>query len=147
MVTVRDLLKAKGKDVWSVSPDTTMAESLKMLAEKNVGALVVMEGESLAGIVSERDFARKIGGSGECQLETPISEIMTKEVIVVQPEQSVDEVMQLMTRGRIRHLPVIEEGKLIGLISIGDIVKTLISDQAAMIDSLENYILGRGYGR
>ncbi len=142
MITVRDILRQKGNQIWSVSPDTTVFSALELMAAKNVGALVVMQGESLAGMFSERDYARKIILKGKASKETSVEEIMTTEVTIVRPGQSVDECMALMTDKRIRHLPVFEGEKLAGLISIGDVVKAVISEREFTIKQLENYITG-----
>ncbi|MEJ5201055.1 MAG: CBS domain-containing protein [Anaerolineales bacterium] len=149
MATVQDLLRVKGSDVWSVSPDTSVLEALELMAEKNIGALLVLDQEGkIAGIVSERDFARHIAKAGQCIVDEPVKNFMTEEVIGVHPETSIDECMMLMTKQRIRHLPVAtKEGKLVGMISIGDVVKQVIADQSILIASLENYILGRDYPR
>ncbi len=142
MITVRDILRAKGPQVWRISPDATVFSALELMAEKNIGALVVLDGESLAGIFSERDYARKVILKGKASKETSVREIMTSEVTTVRPEQSVDECMALMTDKRIRHLPVFEEEKLAGLISIGDVVKAVISEREFVIKQLESYITG-----
>lgn len=142
MTTVRDILRAKGNQIWRVSPDTTVFYALELMAEKNVGALVVLDGESLAGIFSERDYARKIILKGKASKETSVEEIMSAEVTTVDPGQSVDECMALMTDKRIRHLPVVEGEKLVGLISIGDVVKAVISEREFIIKQLESYITG-----
>ena len=142
MTTVRDILRTKGNQIWSVSPDTTVFDALELMAEKNVGALVVLDGENLVGIFSERDYARKIILKGKASRETSVEEIMTTEVTTVRPGQSVDECMALMTDKRIRHLPVFEEEKLVGLISIGDVVKAVISEREFIIKQLESYITG-----
>lgn len=142
MIFVRDILKGKGNEIWWVSPDTIVFDALKLMAEKNVGALVVLDGESLAGIFSERDYARKIILKGKASKETSVEEIMTSEVTTVRPGQSVDECMALMTDKRIRHLPVFEGEKLVGLISIGDVVKAIISEREFIIQQLEHYITG-----
>jgi len=142
MTTVRDILRAKGNQIWRVSPDTTVFSALELMAEKNVGALVVLDGENLAGIFSERDYARKIILKGKASKETSVEEIMTSDVTTVRPGQSVDECMALMTDKRIRHLPVFEGEKLIGLISIGDVVKAVISEREFIIQQLEHYITG-----
>jgi len=142
MTTVRDILRAKGNQIWRVSPDTTVFYALELMAEKNVGALVVLDGESLAGIFSERDYARKIILKGKASKETSVEEIMSAEVTTVHPGQSVDECMALMTDKRIRHLPVVEGEKLVGLISIGDVVKAVISEREFIIKQLESYITG-----
>lgn len=142
MITVRDILRAKGNQIWWISPDATVFSALELMAEKNVGALVVLDGENLAGIFSERDYARKVILKGKASKETSVKEIMTSEVTTVRPGQSVDECMALMTDKRIRHLPVFEREKLVGLISIGDVVKAVISEREFIIKQLENYITG-----
>lgn len=142
MITVRDILRAKGDQIWWISPDATVFSALELMAEKNVGALVVLDGETLAGIFSERDYARKVILKGKASKETAVREIMTSEVTTVRPGQSVDECMALMTDKRIRHLPVFEGEKLVGLISIGDVVKAVISEREFIIKQLENYITG-----
>lgn len=148
MITVQQVLKDKGySDVWIVSPGASVNEALKLMSDKNVGALPVTEAGKLVGIISERDYARKVILKGKSSLSTPVSEIMTADVISVQPEQSMEECMTLMTQKRVRHLPVLVEDKLVGLISIGDVLKEIISDQKAFIESLQNYIEGTGYGQ
>lgn len=147
MSTVRDLLKVKGNEVWSVSPETSVLDTLRMMAEKEVGALVVLDAGQIVGIISERDFARSIAKTEQCILDTTVMDYMTKKVVTIGPDQTVDDCMQMMTKGRIRHLPVVEGKKLIGLISIGDVVKEIISSKESTIDNLENYIEGRGYVR
>lgn len=142
MITARDILRAKGPQVWSISPDATVFSALELMAEKNIGALVVLDGESLAGIFSERDYARKVILKGKASKETSVREIMTSEVTTVRPSQSVDECMALMTDKRVRHLPVFEGDKLVGLISIGDVVKAVISEREFTIKQLESYITG-----
>lgn len=142
MKTVRDLLRNKGNQVFSVQPDDTVLDALKLMAEKNCGALMVMNGEAIAGIVSERDVARKVEVQGKTARETLVRDIMTAKVITVQPGQSVAEVMQVMTDKHIRHLPVIEGDRLAGVISIGDVVKAIITDQEFTIQQLEQYITG-----
>ncbi len=144
---VKDILREKGNQVWAVSPDDTLLTTMLRLAEKNVGALLVLEGERIAGIVSERDIVREIAQHRACVLDAPIKAFMTEEVITVTPETTVEECMQLMTRAHIRHLPVVQEGKLVGLISIGDVVRKVIEGQATMIDDLEGYITGDKFGR
>ncbi len=143
MQTVRGLLRGKGSQVYSISPEASVYDALKIMAEKGVGALVVLtrEGE-LAGIVSERDYARKVEVLGKTARETSVREIMTERVVCVRPDQTVEECMALMTNKRIRHLPVIEGNTLTGIISIGDVVKAIISEQEFMIEQLENYIAG-----
>ncbi len=147
MITVRDILTTKGSAVWSVDPGVTMLESLKLMADKNVGALLVKEGEQMVGIVSERDVARNIASSGDFHPDTPVSEFMTQEIYTVPLDMSTDKCMQMMTQLHVRHLPVYQEGQMVGIISIGDVVKSVISDQESTIEDLQNYILGRGYGR
>jgi CBS domain-containing protein len=147
MSTVRDLLKVKGNEVWSVSPETSVLDTLRMMAQKEVGALVVLDAGQIVGIISERDFARSIAKTEQCILDTTVMDYMTKKVVTIGPDQTVDDCMQMMTKGRIRHLPVVEGKKLIGLISIGDVVKEIISSKESTIDTLENYIEGRGYVR
>ena len=142
MPSVTDLLQTKGHSVWSVSPDATVYEALEIMADKDVGALLVLEEGRVAGIFSERDYARKVILRGRASRDTPVREIMTARVLYVRPDQSVNDCMALMTRHHIRHLPVLEGGELIGLISIGDVVKAIISEQEFMIEQLENYIAG-----
>jgi CBS domain-containing protein len=140
MKTVRDILNTKGHDVWCVGLENTVFEALRRMAEKEVGALVVMDGTRLAGIISERDYARKIVLLGRTSPNTLVKEIMISHVAYTHPEQSIEECMAIMTDKRIRHLPVIEEGKLVGIISIGDLVKSIIADQKFIIEQLERYI-------
>lgn len=143
-VTVEALLNAKGRTVWSVSPDTTVFEVIRLMAERNVGSLLVMEGERLVGIVSERDYARKVALQGKNSRTTPVSEILTPSVHHVTPEATVAECMERMTDKRVRHLPVLADGKVVGVISIGDLVTWIMRSQAATIDQLQAYIAG-GY--
>jgi CBS domain-containing protein len=147
MATIRDLLKTKGNQVWTVTPNTSVLETLLMMTEKGVGALVVVEGDQIAGIISERDFIHSIAEKERCVLNTVVLEYMTTSVTTVTPDQSVEDCMQLMTEKHFRHLPVVENGKLVGMISIGDIVKDIISSGKSKINALENYIEGRGYGQ
>ncbi len=142
MTFVSQLLSAKGTDVWSVTPEYTVFAALVLMAEKEVGALLVLDGESLVGVFSERDYARKVILRDKSSRDTPVSEVMSAPVIFVRPDQSIDECMSLMTEKRTRHLPVLDNGKLTGLISIGDVVKAVISDREAVIDQLESYITG-----
>ena len=147
MITVKQVLRDKNyHEVWSISPEATVLDALKLMSEKEVGALPVLENGKLAGIISERDYARKVILRGKSSLSTPVSEIMTPRVIFVQPEQSMRECMDLMTDHRVRHLPVLEGERLTGIISIGDVLKEIISEQETFIDDLSNYIEGRGYG-
>lgn len=140
MKTVRQLLQAKGDTVYSIAPDARVYEALKLMAEKEVGALVVLADGTLAGILSERDYARKVILHGKSSHDIPVREIMTANVVTVNPGQTVDQCMALMTNNRIRHLPVVESGKLVGLVSIGDLVKELIAEQEQTIRQLETYI-------
>ncbi len=143
MQTVRGLLRDKGSQVYSVAPEASVYDALNLLAEKSIGALVVLTREGdLVGIVSERDYARKVELLGKIARETPVREIMTERVVCVRPDQTVEECMALMTNKRIRHLPAIEGNTLIGIVSIGDVVKAIISEQEFMIAQLENYITG-----
>jgi CBS domain-containing protein len=142
MTTVSSVLHAKGNTIWSVAPDETVFDALKIMAEKNIGALLVMQKEKVVGVFSERDYARKIALKGESSHTTAVKDVMTSGVLSVNPEQSIDECMALMTNKHVRHLPVVENGNLIGLVSIGDIVKTIISEHEYTIKQLENYITG-----
>ena len=142
MRTVRDLLKTKGRHIWSVGPADTVYAALVVMADKNVGALVVLEGGRLVGILSERDYARKVVLHGKTSRETLVREIMTETPICVGPGHTLEECMTLMTDKRIRHLPVMEADQLAGLVSIGDVVKDIISEQEFMIEQLEHYITG-----
>jgi CBS domain-containing protein len=140
MKTVRQIIEAKPLAVLHVAPDATVYDALNLMAEHDVGALVVLEGDKLVGIFSERDYARKVILYGKASKETLVREIMTHKVLCVRPEQSVDECMALMTDKRVRHLPVLDHRKVIGVISIGDVVKEVISEQRFMIEQLEHYI-------
>ncbi len=142
MKTVRDILKTKGSDVWSVEPDATVLDALQRMADKEVGALVVMQGEQIVGLISERDYARKIILHGRSSPTTLVREIMTSPVVYIHLDQPIEECMSLMTEKRTRHLPVMENGKLVGLISIGDIVKSIIADQQFIIEQLVRYVSG-----
>ncbi|HSM25558.1 MAG TPA: CBS domain-containing protein [Anaerolineaceae bacterium] len=143
MNTVKDVLAEKGKQVWTVEPKTSLLETLKTLQKHKVGALLVVESGMVRGIISERDFAYRIAEKEACQLEEPVETWMTKEVIAVTPDTSINECMQLMSREHIRHLPVVDDGKLVGIISIGDVVRAVISGQQSTILGLENYILSQ----
>jgi CBS domain-containing protein len=147
MLLVKDILKIKGNSVYTVEKGTTVIEALEMMAEKNVGALVVMEGPATAGIFSERDFIRAVANDKALLLKMPIETFMTKEVYSVCTSDTIDECMALMTQKHIRHLPVCEQDQLVGLISIGDVVKQTIEDKDLLITNMEDYILGRGYGK
>jgi CBS domain-containing protein len=143
MATVKDVLGDKGHSVWTISPDAKVIEALELMAEKNVGALVVTHEGELVGILSERDYARKVILKDRTSLETPVRDIMTRGVYYVSPDTSTQECMAMMSKNRIRHLPVIHNKKLIGIISIGDIVRSVVSEQKTAIDHLENYIIGK----
>ena len=140
--TIESILNRKGSGVWSVSPDSSVFEAISLMAEKNIGALPVLEGDRLVGMISERDYARKVILLGRGSRETAVSEIMTRNLRTVSLDDSVQECMQLMTENRFRHLPVVLEDKLIGLISIGDCVNWIISAQNAAIDDLERFVTG-----
>jgi len=142
MITVENILQTKGRGVISIAPDVTVYEALKVMADKNVGALVVLDGGEVAGIISERDYARKVILHGRSSKELKVREIMTSKVYYVHPEQSVQDCMAQMTDKRVRHLPVLEGDRLTGVISIGDVVKAIIADQESTIKLLENYITG-----
>jgi CBS domain-containing protein len=142
MITVRQLLRGKGHDVWHIAPDASVYDALKLMAEKGIGSLLVLEGEELVGIISERDYARKVVLKEKTTIDTPVKEIMTRKLVTLSPEQTIGECMSLMTDKRIRHLPVLENERLIGIISIGDVVKAIISQQEFMIEQLERYIEG-----
>jgi CBS domain-containing protein len=145
---VKQLLKDKAHDeIWFISPEATVYDALKMMSEKEVGALPVVKDDKLVGIMSERDYARKVILRGKSSLETPVSEIMTEKVITVDRNQTMRECMELMTNKRVRHLPVVREEELIGIISIGDVLKEIISEQESFIRDLQNYIEGTGYGQ
>ena len=143
MISVSDLLTGKGSQVWSVDVSATLSDALRLLDEKDVGALPVMDGEALAGIFSERDFARAISTDRKLPLDTPVSELMTRDVLTVTPNDSIEKCMKLMTDQHIRHLPMVDNGKMIGIVSIGDAVKLFITDTKSFITSLEDYIQGR----
>jgi CBS domain-containing protein len=143
MTNVADILRKKGKDVYSISPDATLLEALKLMGGKGIGALVVLDKGELVGIISERDFVVQISKMDRCDLNAPVHEFMTRLIYGVSPKQTINECMELMTGRHIRHLPVKEDNKLVGMISIGDVVKELIADRESMIANLENYMFGR----
>ena len=140
--SVSAILAHKGSAVWSIAPNTTVFDAIQLMADKNVGALPVVENGRLAGIISERDYTRKVILKGKSSKETPVRDIMTQELVTAGAGDSVTECMRVMTEKRIRHLPVMEGSKMIGLISIGDLVRRIISAQTATIDNLEKYITG-----
>jgi CBS domain-containing protein len=140
MITVRHLLDGKGRALFSIEPEDPVLEAVRMMAERHVGALLVMRGTELAGILSERDYARKVVLLGRSSAETPVWQIMTSPVITVSPDNSIQDCMRLMTERRIRHLPVVDGGRVVGMISIGDLVKAVIEEQQQTIEQLETYI-------
>ena len=140
MATARHLLDRKGRGIFSIGPNEPVLEAVRLMAEHHVGALLVMKGDQLAGIVSERDYARKVVLKGRSSAETPVSQIMSAPVVTVTLTSSVQECMQLMTARHIRHLPVVDGGKVIGMVSIGDLVKAVIEEQKQTIEQLESYI-------
>lgn len=143
MTSVADILKSKPHAVvHTTTPSTTVFDAVKLMAEKGIGALLVTEGDKLVGIVTERDYARKVALMSRSSRDTPVREIMTADVMFVRPDQTSAECMALMTENRLRHLPVMAGGKLLGLISIGDLVKDIISEQRFIIEQLEHYITG-----
>ena len=141
-MTVRHLLEQKGRNVWTIRPDSTVFDALAKMAEKDIGSLVVMDGEKLVGIVTERHYSRNVILKGKKSPTTVVSDIMERDVIHVRPEQSVELCMTLMTEQRVRHLPVLEGQKVVGIVSIGDLLKSIISKQKFVIDELEHYIRG-----
>jgi CBS domain-containing protein len=143
MIKIGQLLNTKGHDVWYVSPQAAVFDALKLMAEKDIGALLVLENENLVGIISERDYARKVILKGKNSMDTLVKDIMTSEVITIQADQTIDSCMELMTNHHIRHLPVYKGNQLIGIISIGDVVKAIISQQEYLIEQMEQYITGR----
>jgi len=143
MITVKDILSEKGSKVWTISPDARVFDALKLMAEKGVGALIVFEKDDVVGIMSERDYARKIVLLGRHSQDTTVRDIMTSPVYGVHLDTTADECMALMTDKHIRHLPVCQNEKLAGVISIGDVVKAIIGQQKVTIENLENYIMGK----
>jgi CBS domain-containing protein len=142
MTTVQSVLQAKGSEIYSIAPGAKVIDALKLMAEKNIGALLVMEGTTLEGILSERDYARKIILKGESSQNTAVKDIMTTGVVTIRSGQSIDECMAIMTGEHIRHLPVMDGDTLVGMISIGDVVKAIIYEHEHTIQQLENYITG-----
>jgi len=140
--SVSAILAHKGSAVWSIAPNATVFDAIQLMADKNVGALPVLENGKLVGIISERDYTRKVILKGKSSKETPVRDIMTLELVTAHPGDSISECMQVMTEKRVRHLPVMEGVEMVGLVSIGDLVRRIISAQTATIDNLEKYITG-----
>jgi CBS domain-containing protein len=140
MKTLNDLIRQKGRVIYSVTPSQTVLDAVKMLDERHVGALLVMEGDRLSGVVSERDVARKVILRGKAAVEVPVRDIMTERVVCARPGLTIEEAMAIMTDKRIRHLPVVEDEKVVAVVSIGDLVKVLIEEQQFLIEQLESYI-------
>ncbi len=141
MATVKQMLQSKGSQVYTIAPDATVLDALREMAARDVGALVVVDGDAIAGIFSERDYARKLALQGKSSRNTPVWAVMTDEVVCISPDLTAEKCMVVMTDKRIRHLPVLDDGRLTGLISIGDVVKAIMSEQQVMIRHLEDYIL------
>ena len=141
--TIASVLKNKGARIWSIDPEATIYDAIALMAEKGIGALVVVSEGRLAGIISERDYARKVILQGRSSKGTHVREIMTSSVITVSPEKTVDECMRIITNNRVRHLPVMRDNEVMGVISIGDLVRAIIAEQAATIDHLHSYIAGK----
>jgi len=142
MSKVSQILRLKGNTIWFVAPQATVLGALRLMAEKDIGALLVMEDELVVGIFSERDYARRVVLQRKASKDTPVQDVMTERVIYIQPDQDIQECMAVMTDKHIRHLPVMENGELLGVISIGDVVKAIIAEQGFVIEQLVNYITG-----
>ena len=140
MKTIKHILRLKGKEIWTTAPDVTVFEALKVMAEKEIGAMPVLDGRKLVGIFSERDYARKVILKGKSSKKTPVSEIMSTNLITITPDQTNEQGLVLMNAKHIRHLPVMEEQELVGFISIGDLVKSIIDEQREVIDKMGQYI-------
>jgi CBS domain-containing protein len=143
MKTIRQLLKVKGRKIWTVSPATSVFEALQIMAEKDVGALLVVNGKTLIGVFSERDYARKVILEGKSSKDLLVSEIMSTPPIFIEPDNTIDQGLALMSAKHVRHLPVLEQNRLIGIVTIGDLVKSLIVEQKMVIDHLEKHILSK----
>ncbi len=141
--SIRQILNGKGQQVWTISPEATVFEAIEKMAEKNIGALVVLDATKVLGIVSERDYTRKVILKGKSSKETQVREIMTNPVLTAGPDETVDACLRMMTQNRIRHLPILENDQLTGIISIGDLVNWIISAQRVAINQLQDYISGR----
>ena len=144
MTTVGNLLSIKGQEIWSIAPDKSVFEALEMMAEKNVSGLLILENDELVGIFTERDYARKLILKGKLSKSTKVGDLMTKNILYVETQNTIEDCMTLMTTKRVRHLPVLKSNRLIGILTIGDLVKQIISEQQTTINQLENYISG-GY--
>jgi len=144
MTTVGTLLTSKGQEIWSIAPDKSIFDALEMMADKNISGLLVLDGDKLVGIFTERDYARKLILKGKSSKNTKINDLMTKNILYVNSRNTIEDCMKLMTTKRVRHLPVIDSRRLIGIVTIGDLVKQIISEQQTTIHQLENYISG-GY--
>jgi CBS domain-containing protein len=142
METIRQILNKKGNQIFSVTPETTVYDTLKLMADKNIGAVLVLKQEKLVGIMSERDYARKVVLKGKISKEIPVNEIMSSNVIFIDPDQTIINTKAVMIQKRIRHLPVMEDDKLVGIISIGDVVNAVLEENSFMIDQLASYIKG-----
>ncbi|MGI9221076.1 MAG: CBS domain-containing protein [Woeseiaceae bacterium] len=142
MKLVKHLLDRKGRRIFAVKPDDSVLEAIRVMAEKNIGAVAVMQDDKLVGIMSERDYARKVIVKGRASDKTPVADIMTSEVLTTSNSETVNDCMEMMTDRKIRHLPVVEEGTVVGMISIGDLVEAIIADQQEEIEQLEHYISG-----
>jgi CBS domain-containing protein len=142
MTTAHDILRLKGHTVHSVRPDDTVLAALGVMAEHDIGAVIVLEADTLAGILTERDYARKVALVGRASKDSPVSAIMTPDVVCVPPSSTVEDCMSLMTDHRVRHLPVVENGRVVGVVSIGDLVKATIDEQEFTINQLKSYIAG-----
>jgi CBS domain-containing protein len=140
--SVRQVLEAKGSATFSLSPGATVYEALELMAKNDVGSVVVADGDCLLGIFTERDYARKLILQGRSSKDTPVSDLMTSNILTVSPTQTIDDCMAMITENRVRHLPVVEKGQLVGIISIGDVVKAVIADQQRTIQQLSSYIAG-----
>jgi CBS domain-containing protein len=141
-IRISEILQHKGNTVWTIAPEATVFEAIQMMADKNVGALLVTKGDRLLGIMSERDYTRKVILKGRASKETPVRDIITSRVLTVTPDHTVQDCMKLMTDHRIRHLPVVQGAKILGIISIGDLVNSIISQQTSAIEQLQTYITG-----
>jgi len=140
MISVKHVLESKGHEFWSLTSNSTVYEAIKLMADKEIGSVLVIDGGEIKGIVTERDYARKVILEGKSSPDTPLTEIMSTQVLYVRPEQTVEECLALMTDKRVRHIPVITDGEIKGLVSIGDLVKAMITEQQFIIEQLANYI-------